>query len=43
MKLKCQRCEYIWEYKGKNDYFASCPSCLIHVRIKKSALEEISN
>ncbi len=35
VKLKCQRCGNIWEYKGKNPYRANCSFCGSQVSIKK--------
>lgn len=26
-KVKCKKCGKIWEYKGKNVFYASCPDC----------------
>ena len=36
MKLKCnnQRCLYEWNYNGKNPFYATCPRCLLKVRVK---------
>lgn len=36
MFLKCKRCEKEWDYKGKNEYYATCPRCLTKVRVIKS-------
>ena len=27
MKLKCNQCEYEWDYEGKMKYYATCPDC----------------
>lgn len=35
MKVKCNHCGYEWEYRGKSKYYATCPSCLRKVRIKR--------
>lgn len=32
MKLKCKRCEYEWDYKGKRRFYATCPDC--HTLVK---------
>ena len=37
--LKCQRCAYIWYYKGKNRYVATCPHCRTFVTIKKHCID----
>ena len=34
MKLKCQNCKYVWNYKGKSRYYASCPRCLRKVKVE---------
>ncbi len=35
MKLKCtnKKCEKEWNYKGKADFYATCPNCLRKVKI----------
>ena len=33
MELKCQRCGYIWNYKGNKSWFTSCPECKTSVKI----------
>lgn len=33
MNLKCQRCDYEWDYKGSREYYATCPNCKSSVRI----------
>jgi len=35
MKLKCKHCKHEWEYKGKQEYYVTCPKCLYKVRIKE--------
>ena len=42
MKLKCKnsKCNYVWEYKGENPFYATCPRCYNKVNIKKSKVEE---
>lgn len=35
MELKCKRCKHKWNYKGKSEWYATCPKCLNKVRIKK--------
>ena len=34
IKLKCQRCGTIWDYKGKNLYVTNCPHCRTSVSVK---------
>ena len=33
MKLKCNKCENEWDYKGKNPYYATCSRCLNKVKV----------
>lgn len=33
--LTCQNCGYKWNYKGKSQYYASCPMCLRKVPINQ--------
>jgi len=30
MKIKCKnkKCNHIWDYKGKADFYATCPNCM---------------
>jgi len=39
IKLKCRNCGYVWEYKGKSPYYATCPRCLRKVSIAKYKVE----
>lgn len=25
--LKCEKCEHTWKYKGKNQFWVTCPRC----------------
>ena len=36
--VKCPRCEYIWNYKGKM-FYATCPRCRKLIDIRKQAKE----
>lgn len=36
MKLRCQNCGHVWEYKGKSKYYATCTICHYKVNIKKA-------
>ena len=42
MKLKCtnKKCGKEWDYKGKADFYATCPNCLRKVKIQQSKQEE---
>lgn len=35
MNLKCNHCNYEWDYKGKSQYYATCPRCLRKVKVKE--------
>jgi len=39
-RLRCKNCQYIWIYKGKNYWYATCPRCLHKVNINKSLLDK---
>ena len=41
--LKCQRCNHQWDYKGKNEYIATCPHCRTYVTIKKHSILPIDH
>lgn len=43
MKLKCKNCENIWDYKGNNHYFATCPNCLRKVSLKSRRYSQSIN
>ncbi|MCC6045299.1 MAG: endonuclease Q family protein [Ignisphaera sp.] len=38
-KLKCPKCGYFWDYKGKKQYYATCPNCFRNVSIVKHRIE----
>lgn len=37
-KLKCQRCEHEWTYKGSNPYICTCPYCRTTVTVNKKKI-----
>ncbi len=41
MKLLCVHCNYIWEYRGTNNFWATCPQCRYKVRIIQKPMETI--
>lgn len=41
--MKCKRCEYDWDYKGKSEWYATCPRCYNKVRIIKDGEDETQN
>ena len=34
MYLRCGNCKYKWNYRGKSNYYATCPQCLRKVKVK---------
>ncbi len=42
MKIKCsnKKCEYQWDYNGKNPFYACCPRCRSSINIEKNKVEE---
>src|SRR5487761_635212 len=32
--LYCKRCAYFWDYKGKSQWYTSCPRCKTTVRVR---------
>jgi NADH-quinone oxidoreductase subunit E len=34
LRLECSHCHYIWDYRGKNKFYATCPQC--RYKVKKS-------
>lgn len=40
IKLTCKKCNHSWVYKGKNPYFATCPSCMRKVEVKKNEVKK---
>ena len=35
MELKCNKCGNVWDYKGKNLYYATCSNCLRKVKVEE--------
>ena len=40
MKVKCQNCGHEWDYKGKSEYYVTCPKCLYKVNLKKEVKKD---
>ena len=40
MKLRCQRCKRVWDYKGTNKYDAPCSGYETSVSIRKAMLRD---
>lgn len=43
VRLQCKHCYHEWEYKGKREFYTSCPNCHYMVNIKKGKEEERDN
>ncbi|PNV81239.1 MAG: hypothetical protein C0179_03730 [Fervidicoccus sp.] len=41
-RLKCPKCGYVWVYRGRSEYYATCPRCLRKVNVKKYVVEQIT-
>lgn len=37
--LKCNNCSYEWNYKGDNEYYATCPKCLRKVNVQTNKMK----
>jgi tRNA(Ile2) C34 agmatinyltransferase TiaS len=35
MEIICLRCNHKWDYKGKSEWYASCPKCRTTINVKK--------
>ncbi len=35
IELQCHRCEYKWNYSGKNKFKATCPHCATSIAVQK--------
>ena len=35
MKVKCHKCKHEWDYKGKSDYYITCPQCYRKINVEK--------
>ena len=33
-RITCNRCGYVWDYRGKSEYRATCPNCGATTRFK---------
>lgn len=40
--MKCKKCGHIWDYKGKSEYYVTCPHCYSKLRIKEKE-DQIKN
>ena len=34
-KQKCNRCGHGWNYKGKSEWYTSCPRCKTSIKVRK--------
>ncbi len=37
VKIKCDKCGHFWDYRGKSNYYVTCPHCLRKVKVKKAS------
>jgi NADH-quinone oxidoreductase subunit E len=37
VNLECQHCGYIWDYRGGNRFYATCPQCRYKVKVPEGA------
>lgn len=37
--LRCQNCEYEWNYGGDAEHYATCPNCQYKVNLSKQQIE----
>ena len=40
MKIRCPKCDYLFEIDGKKDNLAKCPNCLNEFRVTKANIVE---
>jgi hypothetical protein len=39
VRLKSPKCDYVWDYKGRKQYYATCPNCFRKINIVKYRVE----
>jgi hypothetical protein len=39
MRLRCPKCGHIWDYKGRREFYVTCPNCYYKVNIRKNRVE----
>jgi NADH-quinone oxidoreductase subunit E len=39
LRLECSHCHYIWDYEGKNRFYATCPQCRYKVKKPQETIE----
>ncbi|MFA5365883.1 MAG: NAD(P)H-dependent oxidoreductase subunit E [Candidatus Bathyarchaeia archaeon] len=39
--MKCQHCNYTWDYSGTNDFYVTCPKCRYKVRMSKETAQTL--
>jgi ssDNA-binding Zn-finger/Zn-ribbon topoisomerase 1 len=37
--MKCPKCKKVWNYKGKSEYYVTCPQCHKNVKIFKNLIK----
>ncbi len=38
VQIKCKKCSHQWDYKGQNEYFATCSKCKNQNNIKRNTV-----
>jgi NADH-quinone oxidoreductase subunit E len=41
VELECQHCGYKWDYRGDNEYYATCPRCRYKVKLPEDKAREV--
>ena len=36
--IRCPRCGYWWNYKGRAEYYITCPNCRYAIKIKEPSV-----
>jgi len=39
VKLRCNHCDYTWDYQGKNRFYATCPRCKYKVKVSDNVIK----
>jgi len=40
LKLECSHCHYVWDYRGENRFYATCPQCRYKVKVPQGSAEK---
>lgn len=39
-RLECNKCKWVWNYKGIKEYYTICPNCRGNVNLKKCLVKD---